>query len=95
MEIKKSDRHTLKLDSIAMRSESFRAAASSKSALKEEEKQKQSNPHSEELTSIAGQNKEQSSSIKLENEEERNVARVDYIVQAPHGGQQELGEINT
>jgi hypothetical protein len=56
------------------------AAASPLRDLKEEERQKQSNPYSEELTPIPGQNKDQSSPIKLENQEERNVARVDYII---------------
>jgi hypothetical protein len=71
------------------------AAAKVKNVLKEEEKQKQRIHHSEELTAESGQNKAQSSrrllgmnlhtqnapmQIKLENEEERNVARVDCII---------------
>jgi hypothetical protein len=76
----RSDRLTTESNVIAMRSESFRAAASSKKALEGEKNQKQSNPRSEELNATPGQNKEQSSPIKLENQEEKNVARVDYIV---------------
>jgi hypothetical protein len=67
-----SDRLHAKSNSIA--------AASLKKALEEKKRQKQSNPYSEELTSIPGQNKEQSSQIKLENQEERNIGRVDYII---------------
>jgi hypothetical protein len=76
----RGDRLTTESNVIAMRSESFRAAASSKKALEGEKNQKQSNPRSEELNATPGQNKEQSSPIKLENQEEKNVARVDYIV---------------
>jgi hypothetical protein len=78
----RSDRLTTELNHTAMRSESFRAAADVKNALEEEERQKQSNHHSEGLTAESGQNKAQSSQIKLENQEEGNVAKVDYIVNA-------------
>jgi hypothetical protein len=56
------------------------AANCVKNALQEEKSQKQSNLHSTELTPVPGQTKDQSSSIKSENQEERNVAKIDYIV---------------